>query len=68
VPAQCLGRVRPEPLEASPSYGGTACRTCWAGETREGRRALLEDERRFIDLANPRLIYAAERNIPLAGR
>jgi len=42
-----------------------------AGETREGRaagRALLEDERRFLELANPRLIYAAERNIPLAGR
>lgn len=40
-----------------------------AGETREGRaagRALLEDERRFIDLANSRLLYSTEREIPLA--
>ena len=39
-----------------------------AAESREGRaagRALLEDERRFIDLANSRLIYATEREIPL---
>lgn len=39
------------------------------GRTREGRaagRLLLEDERRFIDLRNSRLIYATERDIPLA--
>ena len=37
-----------------------------ASETREGRaagRALLEDERRFIDMANSPLIYATERTI-----
>lgn len=35
-------------------------------ESRAAGRLLLEDERRFIDLRNSRLIYATEREIPLA--
>ena len=60
-------RGGPPATTAWPSCGGTARRTSPPRLTppaaREAGRILLEDERKFIDLANSPLFWAREREI-----